>query len=168
MDLKNISKLLPEFLEMFKGDNSGGLQEILSSLGNFGMLKNILGSTSKYTKYLPLLPILSNLNKEGFKGLLNDSENVSKIMSVLSNPENGEKGLLEGLDLTSILKFLPLISGFFGDKKTKQDTSVVPTINLSEKAIAVKIINPLSWISDIADKEIIYALNKYISHDLNI
>lgn len=163
MDLNSIAKLLPEFLEMFKGKDMKNLPDILSSLGNTGMLEKLLGSDSKYSKYLPLLPLLGKLNAEGFKGLLNNSDSIAPVISTLAgSKESGGKGL----DLSSLANLLPLLSGFINKDKKENAAATAPVSTAAVNNFDnVKNYNPLSPISDIADRDIIYILNKYISNN---
>jgi hypothetical protein len=161
MDFSNIINLLPEFLELFKGkDGESGLQDILSSAGNSDMLGNILKNTEKYTKYLPLLPLLSKLSKEGLTGLLTNADDVSSLLSVIGQSENKYARMLRNLDAASLARLLTLISEFFG--KTQEKNGEVMDI-ASPKEEKKEPCNPLSHIAEIADKDILYALNRYIS-----
>ena len=171
MDINNIIKLLPEFLEQFKGADISKVQEFIPSLGNNSMLKNLFENSSKYTKYLPLLPVLSKLNEDGFMGLLNNTEDVTAVFNVLSQSDNKYAKLLKDVDVASILKFLPMLSGFFS--KNKEDNNDNKTLKMPEKvekdieiSSTKQYNNPLSAIADIADSEIIYRFNKYIANDL--
>ncbi len=86
---------------------------------------------------------------------------LNTILSLLLNEENKEKlapiidvVLKNGFDLPSILKnidvstLMPLLQSLFEEKQPSKPHTQA---------------NPLSPISDVADKEIIFALNKYIS-----
>ena len=175
MDLNNIAKLLPEFLGMFKGKSMGNLQDIMSSVGNTGLLEKFLGGNNKYAKYLPLLPLLANLNKDGFKGLLSNSESIAPLISSFTE---GKTEKIAGLDISTITGLLPLLSGFLN--KGKKEENIIPAESVSipvskqeeseneeeetDESTAKKN-NPLAPISEIADRDIIYLLNKYISNN---
>ena len=160
MDIKNLGSLFAEFLDLFKGKNLQDLAELLPNLGNSGMLEKIL--KGKYMKYLPLLPVLARISQEGFKGLLSNADDVKSILSVL---DSGDSVALKDLDIESILKFLPLVTQFFNKTKEKEPPPLLQESCQSfEKPSPV---NPLGCIADIADKDIIYALNKYISRNID-
>ena len=182
MDLSNIFKLLPEFLEMFKGKDVAGLQDFIPSLGNNDMLKNLFEKSGKYTKYLPLLPLLGRINKEGFTGLLSNAEDIKPVFSLLSETDNKYAKMLKDVDPDTIVKYLPLLLGFLSKNKKEKNTesnTILPllsekanttdsyTDNFTERAdLNKKYFNPLSQIAGIAGKDIIYALNTYISNDI--
>lgn len=155
MDMSLISSLLPEFLGLFKGNDSGGLQDIAASLGNSELLTKSLGGTARFAKYLPLIPLLSKLNTDGFRGLLNNSDDVSKILSVLGSQSGGG----ESVDLSGLIQFLPAIASLFKKEKPPEQKAL-PAAALEEP---VKYVNPFHYISEIADKEILSALARYIS-----
>ncbi|MDD4002819.1 MAG: hypothetical protein PHE12_01315 [Clostridia bacterium] len=156
MDIKNLGSLFTEFLDLFKGKNMQDLAQLLPNLGNSGALEKIL--KGKYIKYLPLLPILAKISQEGFKGLLNNSDDIKSIISVFNSSESS---VLKDIDIESILKFLPVITQFFSKTKEKEQPLLQESCQSFEKPPT----NPVGCIADIADKDIIYALNKYISRN---
>jgi len=156
MNFGNLAKLFTEFLDMFKGEKKNGFEDIISSLGNIEMLKNLL--KNKYIKYLPLLPLLAKVSKEGFKGLLNNTDDIKRILSVFTQSEDSA---LNNINLEEVIKYLPQILEFFKKRESEKDQPLL----LENKQYNKQKIenNPIACISDIADKDIIYALNKYIS-----
>lgn len=166
MDFSSILKLIPEFLGMLKNDGEGsGLNDIMQSAGNTGMLQNILSKGGQLTKYLPLLPLVSKFSKEGLKGLIGSSEDIALILDIISQSENRYAKMLRNIDSETVERFLPLISEFF-EKKQSDKKEIIP-MKAEEKTEKVQLLNsnPLSCISEIADKDILYALNAYISKD---
>ncbi len=163
MDFLSIANLLPEFLELLKGKDGGGLKDYISS-GNTGMLNGIMQNSEKYIKYLPLIPLLGRVSKKGLKGLLSDSDDVSALLSVISSSENKYAKMLRNIDGETVARILPLVSEFFEKKQDKEVIEMTPEIKENIKALPF-IPNPLSPVSEIADKEIIYALNRYISRE---
>lgn len=157
MDMSSISRLLPEFLNLFKDGEQGGLQDIVAALGNNDLLKRLLGGSASLARFLPLLPLLSRLNTEGFKGLLSNSEDISKALSLLSGGQ-GEGG--QSMDWANFIQLLPTIAGLFKSQRQQEQPQALPAAAVEEKYI-----NPFYYISDIADKEILSALARYISRN---
>lgn len=161
MDFSSIAKLLPEFLEMLK-NNGDSVQEDLASQGGAGMLQNLLSKGEKYTKYLPLLPLFSRFSKDGLKGLLKNSDDVGALLNLVSQSDNKYAKMLKNIEAENLVKFLPLISEFF--EKKQQPKEILPvSAPLPVQPKKVYTLTPLAAIAEIADKDIIYALNLHIS-----
>ena len=159
MDMSSITRLLPEFLSMFKNGEQGGLQDIVAALGNNDLLSRLLGGSSSLARFLPLLPLLSRLNTEGFKGLLNNSDDVTKVLSMMSGGQS-EGG--QGVVLANFIQLLPSIATLFRSQAQQQEPQALPA---AASEAGVKYVNPFYYISDIADKEILSALARYISRN---
>lgn len=165
MDINTIGKLLPEFLHNFKGNNAKNLPDILNAVSSTGMLEGFIGK--KYAKYLPLLPLLTKLNGDGFKTLLNDSETITSILPLLTQNDNSPD-FLKKLDIASLAPLLPMITSTFKSNNNVSETNKQATEKSDDKNVTEPIYsaNPLAVLAGIADKDILFMLNNYISSDI--
>lgn len=163
MDFKNILDLFWEFVDNLKGQNLQELAELLPNMGSGETLEKIL--KGRYAKYLPLLPVLLKLSREGLSGVLDNSEDIKNILSGISGDDNS---ILKDIDIASILKFLPLLAQLFRKKEKSAPPLLAQIARSAQTAEIPKTFygNPLGAIAEIADKEIIYALNRHIGKNL--